>query len=553
MVTVRTLNTMATRFHDGPATNTDTVQPARSQESLVESDDVLLFGPFRMSMRGRWLRRGHADLPLSSRAFDILVALVSRAGTIVGARELFEIVWPDVVVEASNLRVHIVALRKALGDGVDGARFVINVPGRGYMFACPVRTESKTLTSANPQPHQRLPMVPQPLYGRSDTLEKLTATILSKRFVSVIGPAGVGKTTVSLAAADALSSQFGSDGVCFLDLSLQNDPTFALAALLSIAPCPFDLSNTQSAITRFLSDKRVLLFLDNCEHVIDSLAPLVARIFREAPSVHLLVTSREVLRAEGEHVEFLSPLSHATSSTDYQRLSPAVELFMERAAASGWISSIDETETASAMEICRRLDGLPIAIELVASHVSTLGMLGLTEIIEQDEFLTLRGRRSACSRHQTLEALLDWSFDLLSDEEQRFLLKLSKFAGAFTLEAVRSLYAQPESEGVRTARLLASLADKSLLQVSRSSTTSYYKLLHILRVYCARRTSKPQDCRLRIVKDTAEHEGGSPDHLNAIATVPFGQAKPNGICSELSALHPITGQNQYGALSGQQA
>ncbi|WP_223217320.1 ATP-binding protein [Rhizobium cauense] len=487
-----------------------------------------------MSVEGRWLRKGNVELNLSSRAFDILIALVTRAGSIVSAKDLFGIVWPDVVVEASNLRVHIVALRKTLGDGVDGVRFVINVPGRGYMFACPVRKASETTANAALQGNLRLPAIPQLLHGRSETLEKLAATVLSKRLVSLVGPAGVGKTAVAIAAAGELRANFRGD-ICFLDLALKEDPTLALAAMFSIDPCPFNPSKTQSAIARFLSDKRVLLILDNCEHALENLVPLVARIIDEAPSVRLLVTSREVLRMGGEYVEFLAPLEYATPANGWRNPSPAVQLFLDRAIAGGGIATVDETSVGSALEICRRLDGLPIAIELVASHVGALGMLGIAELIERDEFLTLQGRRSASSRHQTIEALLDWSFELLSAEEQKLLLRLSTFAGVFTLEAVRSLYTQSDSEGVRTASLLASLVDKSLVHVSRSSSILYYKLLHVVRVYAARRVSKVQECHLRIIKTPAAHEELSRSHFETLATSSFEPPTPSAACAELGA------------------
>ncbi len=475
---------------------------ARSSEGASadrSSDSVLLFGPFRLSIKERWLCRDNTELNLSSRAFDILIALITRAGSIVSARELFQIVWPDVVVEASNLRVHIVALRKALGDGANGMRFVVNVPGRGYMFVAPIRRVPAVIDiPASPQTQQRLPAIPQQLYGRTEAVEKLTSLVLAKRFVTVVGPGGVGKTVVSIAAATMLRPTFG-DGVYFVDLASSSDPTLALAAFLSIATFPLDPIKTEDAILRVLSDKRILLIFDNCEHVVDSVAALATRIFYEAPLVHLLATSREALRAHGEYVEFLVPLSHSASGLSRKDHSPAVQLFLERAGAGGGPTSFSDPEAAAVREICRRLDGLPIAIELIASRVGTLGLPGITELVEQDTFLSLTGRRGASLRHQTLKQLVEWSFNLLSDEEQSLLMKLSSFAGVFTLDAVRSLYVQSEGETAKTAHILAGLVDKSLVQVSRSQSELYYKLLHITRVYCAQIMLEKADGQLRVV------------------------------------------------------
>ncbi|MBY5705716.1 hypothetical protein HFO38_23870 [Rhizobium leguminosarum] len=503
----------------------------------VASESVFIFGPFCVSITERWLRKENTQLNLSSRAFDILIVLISRAGSIVSARELFEIVWPDVVVEASNLRVHIVALRKALDDGANGIRYVINVPGRGYMFVAPVRRAAAADDiPAALQPQQRLPTIPHQLFGRGEVVEKLSSLILSRRFVSVVGPGGVGKTAVSIAAASMLRPTFGVDGVCFIELAYTSDPTLALAAKLSIAPCPFDRINTQDAILKFLSDKRLLLVFDNCEHVIDAIAPLAARIFDEAPSVHLLATSREALRANGENVEFLPPLDHAISSSTSQNLGPAVQLFLERAAAGGGSSSVCGSEAAAVLEICRRLDGLPIAIELVASRVGTHGLLGIAELIERDAVLTLQGQRGSLPRHQTLNALVEWSYNLLSADEQKLLMKLSTFAGAFTLEAVRTLYGQSECEVARTASALSGLVDKSLVQVSRSRTALYYKLLHVTRTYCAHRLAFERDGPAGVVSNPLRPDSTHEIHCDATtASVSVNQHRRGRVSPALEA------------------
>ncbi len=490
MAPLRTLNSAATPCLESPEMDRDDMHwsPYGSVIADRGSNDLLIFGPFCLSIAERWLRKEGTQLNLSSRAFDILIALITRAGSIVSARELFEIVWPDVFVEASNLRVHIVALRKALGDGANGLRFVVNIPGRGYTFVAPIRRASATEdVSSVLQPRRRLPRIPEPLFGRDEVVEKLASTLLSRRFVSIVGPGGVGKTTVSIAIARMLRPTFGSDGVYFLDLAPMGDPTTGLAALLSIVPCQFDPISTQDAILTFLHNKRILLVLDNCEHVIDSIAPLAARIFNEAPFVHLLATSREALRVDGENVEFLKPLDHAPAGS--QGHSPAVELFLERSAAGGGRSSVGDAEIATLLEICRRLDGLPLAIELVASRVGTHGLPGIAKLVTEDSLLALQGRRSALPRHQTLQALLDWSINLLSLDEQRLLMKLSTFEGAFTLEAVRGMSGSFDSEGT-IANALAGLVDKSLIKVRCSDSAIEYKMPHITRAYCAQRLSR---------------------------------------------------------------
>jgi len=518
MATARNLTNMAPARVENPNVYRSPTHESCSGSATTEftSDGILVFGPFCLSIGERWLRKGSTRLNLSSRAFDILIALIARAGSIVSTRELFQIVWPDVVVEASNLRVHIVALRKALEDGANGVRYVINVPGRGYMFVAPIR---KALATSDASPvlrsQHKIPAISQPLFGRAETVEKVSSMILSRRFVSVVGPGGVGKTTVAIAAANALSPTFGSNGIFFLDLASTTDPTLGLAVLLSIAPCPIDHKNTRDAILGFVSDKRMLLVLDNCEHVLGSIAPLAARIFDEAPSVHLLMTSREPLRADGENVEFLAPLDHSPASSASGDRPPAVELFLARAAAGGGPLSLGAAETATVREICRCLDGLPLAIELVASRMGTLGLLGISELVEQGAILTLQGRRNASPRHQTLEALVDWSFNLLSMDEQKLLLKLSKIPEPFTLQAVRSLCVESGWDGTRTANGLAGLVDKSVIQVSRSHTPMHYQLLNITRAYCAHRRAIEPDGPLDILKQVSTFPGLGQPQFNA--------------------------------------
>ena len=507
MTTIRTLSGIAAPRAESFVLDANPAHSSFNAAMVIDSDSesILAFGPFCLSITERWLRKGNTPLSLSSRAFDILIALINRAGSIVSAQELFAIVWPDVVVEASNLRVHIVALRKALDDGKNGRRFVINVPGRGYMFVPQIRTISASRSAPlTLQPQHRLPTIPQTLFGRDKTVEKLSSLILSKRFVSVVGPGGVGKTTVSIAAASMLSPAFGVDGVFFLDLASFDDPTLGLARLLSIVSCLSDPIGTREAIVRCLKGKRILLVLDNCEHVVDSLAPLAARIFDEAPSVYLLATSREALRADGENVELLKPLDHAPKSSTSPDHSPAAQLFLERAAAGGGPSLGGDAEAAVVGEICRHLDGLPIAIELVASRVGTLGLLGIAELIEQDAVLMLRGGRSVLPRHQTLEALVEWSFNLLRTEEKELLMNLSAFEGAFTLEAIRSLHGQSDTDITRTANALAGLVDRSLVQVSRAGTEPSYRLLHITRAYCAHKRSRATDGIRQMMRQMAD-------------------------------------------------
>src|SRR5579863_3479492 len=260
---------------------------------------VASFGPFRLFAVERQLKKGDEALQLGGRALDTLIALVERAGEVVSQEELLSRVWPDVTVEEANLRVHIASLRKALGDGREDARFIVTVAGRGYCFVAPV-------TRATPQPSgeaavfdrlQRLPPKLTRMIGRDDTIRGLSAQLMMYRFVSIVGPAGIGKTTVAISAAHLLLNGFNG-AVFFVDLAALTDiklvPTTVARALGLVVPTQDPLRSLAS----FIGDRKILLVLDNCEHVIDSAATVAERVVCETPQAHVLTTSREALRVE---------------------------------------------------------------------------------------------------------------------------------------------------------------------------------------------------------------------------------------------------------------
>ena len=455
--------------------------------------DIVSFGPFRLAAEERSLLKDGAPVAIGGRALDVLIALTARAGEVVSGRELIDLVWPGVIVEEANLRVHIAALRKALGDGRDGSRYIVNVPGRGYSLVVPIRHSSTDSTlpiaaPASPVRPRNLPAPLQALVGRNETVATLSSLLLSRRFVSVVGPGGIGKTTVAVAVGHALRQEFGDDAVCFVDLGSLTDPADVPSAVASALGCSVQGPDPEPYIHAFLHDKRILIVLDNCEHVIEAAAPLCERLFGEAPSLHLLTTSREALRVEGEKVHLLKPLDSPlddTPSAVQALASPAVQLFMERAASSGYRVELSDTDAPIVAEICRRLDGIALAIELVASRVGTYGIRGTADLLEGGAELFLHGRRDAQPRHQTLQAMLDWSFKLLSAYEQTVLSRLSVFVGQFTLGAAHSVAGHADSEMHMVTNAIASLVDRSLIWVSARGGAAHYRLLDTTRAYAA--------------------------------------------------------------------
>ena len=459
------------------------------------ANEVASFGPFRLSAAGRVLYRGDDPVVLGSRALDILVALVARAGEVVSRRELIERVWPDLVVEEANLRVHIANLRKALGDGRDGARYVTNIPGRGYCFVAPVlRATSapapaahavETPVSASPA---HLPARLARMVGRGETVAALSELLASHRFVSVVGPGGMGKTTVAVSVGHALLDDFGQ-AVFFVDLGPLTNGALVCATVASALGFLPQAEDPLPGLLAFLAGRRLLLILDSCEHVIDAAATLAERLFSRAPELHILTTSRESLRAEGEHVHLLRPLDYPAPGFDLtaeQALAcPAVQLFMERAIAGGHRFELTDRDAPIVADICRRLDGLALAIELAASRVGTYGVQGTAELLDNRFKLLWQGRRSALPRHQTMHAMLDWSYNLLSDQDRRVLCRLSIFAGIFSLEAAQKIVADAEVPAWQVADALASLVNKSLIWTSVFAGATYHRLLDSTRTYAA--------------------------------------------------------------------
>ena len=458
--------------------------------------EIISFGPYRLMATERLLTRDNMPVEIGGRALDILIALTDRRGQVLSKRELRNFVWPDATVEEANLRMHITALRRALRDRQDGTRYIVNVPGRGYSFVAPTRrsfvpdASARSATLVGPQD---LPPLPPALIGRKQAIATLSSLLLSRRFVSVIGPGGIGKTTIAVALAYGLRQDFGDDGVFFVDLGSITDPARVAGAVASAIGCVGREVDPEPSILAFLCNRRALIILDSCEHLIKAAARFAERLFREAPSLHLLTTSREILRVEGENVHLLMPLESPLEdrpSVVQALASSAVQLFMERAAASGYGNGLNDADAPVVAGICRALDGIALAIELAASRVGVYGIQGTADLLNNGARLMLQGRRSALPRHQTLQAMFDWSFELLSEYEQRLFSRLSVFVGQFTLEAAQSICAETDEEAQRISNAIVSLVDKSLIAISSRSGPAYFRLLDMTRAYAAVKLSE---------------------------------------------------------------
>ena len=471
----------------------------------MSADQVLSFGPFRLMPGQRVLLEGEQPLRLGSRAFDILVTLAERAGEVVSNAELMARVWPNTIVDPGALRVHLFGLRKALGDGRGEQRYIVNVPQQGYCFVAPVeRVAAPVRPAAFGEPAAQgpgqpvvfdaaaiapLPVLLTRVVGRDELVGSLVRELPARRCVTFVGTGGIGKTTMALAVAHGLAPAFEHQ-VLFVGLAPLEDPRLVPNALASALGVTTLASDPVRGVCTFLRDKRLLIVIDNCEHLIDPVSELAEQLLATAPGVHLLATSREPLRIQGEWVQRIGALEvpppmAGIDAAAAQRY-PALELFIERVRAS--IDSFDppEAELAMIADVCRALDGIPLAIELAAAGVERLGVRGVAAHLRDRLSLLTRGRRTALPRHQTLRAALDWSYGLLTPSEQAMLRHLSVFRGRFTLESALAVCSAPEAQAAgASADDLFNLMAKSLLSSDIGGEAVQYWLLETTRQYAS--------------------------------------------------------------------
>jgi predicted ATPase/DNA-binding winged helix-turn-helix (wHTH) protein len=452
-------------------------------------ETVVRFGPFRLFPHRRLLLEGDRTLRVGSRALDTLIALAERSGQLVSKDELMERVWPNTQVDESSVRVTISALRRAIGDGRGGRRHILSVSGRGYSLVA--STSSDGLDTPPPiessaRGAHNLPVALTKLVGRGSASAGLAEQIGQSRLLTIVGPGGIGKTSVALAVAEDLIAEF-QHGVWLVDLASITDGNFVPNVLASTLGIPTQERDLLPGLVKALQNKELLIILDNCEHLIADAASLASALLRGTAGVKLLATSREPLLAEGEHVYQLSsldvpdPSPHLTLA-DLDSYA-AAQLFIERASAHSAEFTLEESDADVVAEICRKLDGIPLAIEFAAAHVAIFGLRGLAARLEDGLRLPSLHRRTAPDRHRTLRATFDWSVGLLGPSERTILRRLAIFAGHFTLTAAMVV---AEDSGIAEAEFvdhLGNLVLKSLISADISGSVARYRLLETTRVY----------------------------------------------------------------------
>jgi len=468
---------------------------------------VFAFGPYSLLTERHLLLKGEQPVSIGSRAVEILMALLERAGELVSKDELFARAWPNMAVDESNLRAQVAVLRKALCDEGSDTSYIAAVPGRGYRFIGRTSHAGLGTVSREPARKNNLPGRLTPVVGRADVVSAMSTRLARCRFVTIVGPGGIGKTTVAIATAAQISERF-RDGICYLDSTPLVDANLLPNLLASTLGLSIIAHDVAAELTLLLREKRLLIVFDNCERIANPVAALCETILKAAPEIYILTTSREPLRAEGESVHRLSPLETppaiAGLSAEHALGFPAVKLFVERAAARIHGFELSNDDAPVVADICRQLDGNALAIELAAGRVDAFGTRGIAERLNDRLRLLTGGRRTALPRHQALAATLDWSYDALADIEKTLLRRLSVFAGGFTLESASAVASGDAIEASDVSELLADLVAKSLVSAEVGGAMPRYRLLETTRFYALAKLDNSGE-RTSISRRHAEH------------------------------------------------
>jgi predicted ATPase/DNA-binding winged helix-turn-helix (wHTH) protein len=491
----------------------------------MADDDVdrnLQFGPFELSSRERVLRRDGVVLPLGSRALDILIYLAERPGEVIAKQELIDHVWSDVTVEEGSLRVHVAAIRKALRDGQFGNRYIANIKGRGYSFVGTVVPLTGSTESRNDKFRHRgrLPVRPLMMIGRETAVGEVSDKLRDERFVTLLGPGGIGKTTIALAVGRAVAEKFGGE-VHFVDLECLTDPRRVAGTVATSLGLALKSKDPGLELVDLVRSRKLLIILDSCEHVIGAVASLVEQLYRQTEEIHVLTTSRELLKVEGEHSYRVLPLDYPLDGSEQTANAvlryPAVQLFVRRLAARAGNFVLTDEQAPFVAEMCRKLDGLPLAIELAARQVAALGVKGtVARLLSRLELLKL-SHRTTVPRHRTLRATLDWSYNLLSDGETIVLRRIAPFVGHFTLEGARYVAGELGAGTGEIFDAIAGLVDKSLIATRLDDSQQRYRLLDTTRAYALEKLEEHAEVDV-VLRRHAEYVAGylaTPDLILA--------------------------------------
>ncbi len=491
----------------------------------VAQPPVYVLGVWEVDLGRRELRASGAAVPIGGRAFDIIEVLLRASGELVAKTEIMGHVWPGSAVGENTLQVHISAVRKALGGDRD---LLKTGSGRGYRLIGgwavrdrepPPRPVDFSPALPAPEPAaSNLPVATSPLIGRNAAVEQLRDFLSAYRVVTLTGPGGIGKTALALEVARGLVPALQGN-VWLVELASLSDPSLVPSTVAAVLGLRFGGDDISAEfVARAIGRERLLLFLDNCEHLIDAVAGLVETIIHLCPCTSILTTSREVLRVDGEHVYRVPPLEvppEDQQDPQFVLEHSAVQLLLSRARATQSDFSTSRESIAAIAEICRHLDGIPLALEFAAARAAALGLPEVASRLDDRFGLLTGGRRTALPRQQTLRATLDWSYDLLPAPERALLRRLAVFPAGFTIAAAT---AAVRGAGTAVAEGIANLVAKSLVAFEGASTDRW-RLLETVRAYSLEKLTASGE-----INETARfHAEFFRDLLKDAASAPEGK------------------------------
>ncbi|WBM39029.1 ATP-binding protein [Alcaligenes faecalis] len=457
---------------------TNSLPQTPSRPDASRDDDMVVFGRYQLFPHLRLLLQDGVRLEVGERALDVLIHLVAASGQVVSKDSLLSRIWSKEVVEENSLQAQISSLRKILGKDRD---LIATEFGRGYRFTGSTQPHrAATLALGAPhQAHSGLPRPRSPLIGRSEELRQLNRLLATQCLITLAGPAGVGKTRLAVELASE-ARVFFPDGVYFADLSQLGNPA-SVSAALSSALAGLAGNDTQAAP----HPHQALLLVDNCEHVARACSEAIEQLLQADSKLSILLTSQTPLGLEGEQVFRINPLSvpsqpiKAAHARDYS----AIELFVRRVTAADYRFKLTENNVEQIAALCRALDGVPLALEIAAARVPSLGLAAVTEDLALSSALLSARNRQPPGRHQTLGEALQWSYRLLDASEQTAFQDLAIFPGDFTLSAAEEIMSPRPESSPGLPDMIYGLVEKSLLSLQTGTQPIRYRYLSMLRTY----------------------------------------------------------------------
>jgi predicted ATPase/DNA-binding winged helix-turn-helix (wHTH) protein len=441
----------------------------------------MTFGPFRLVPSRRVLLCGDLPVRLGEPSYNVLTVLMAHAGEIVGRDQLILEAWGTRHIDESNLRSAVAALRRAFSAAGCTRSYVSTVSRRGYRFTEPITVATLA------QERQTFALQQPRLIGREFAIESLVRDIGEHRLVTIVGPGGVGKTVLAIVAAQRACALKEVESVYIVNVATIDDPEELEHQFRQGLGMAGRSGHPLADIEAFLDNRRALIILDSCECAVSAIAMLAERVLSLAPNLTILATSREPLRADGEWIRRLEPLTvpphHNEPLMSEGASYPSIELFVDRARSSHPGFELNIENMPAVVKICRDLDGLPLAIEIAAARLDSFALPVLAEVTSGEFRLQMLGKSTALPRHRTLHDNLEWSYRLLSEKEKVAFRRLSVFRGPATFEAARYVLSGGNVSAVETSRLIAALAAKSLIIIGVGSTQGKLTLLETTRAY----------------------------------------------------------------------